>query len=81
MNSTATDRKIKIIPPKANMNTEKKKKVKKINVAAYCRVSTAQEDQETSYEAQVAYFTKLITENPVGIWQGYMPMMVSLEQI
>lgn len=54
MNSTATDRKIKIIPPKANMNTEKKKKVKKINVAAYCRVSTAQEDQETSYEAQVA---------------------------
>lgn len=29
MNSTATDRKIKIIPPKANMNTEKKKKVKK----------------------------------------------------
>lgn len=67
MNSTATDRKIKIIPPKANMNTEKKKKVKKINVAAYCRVSTAQEDQETSYEAQVAYFTKLITENPS--WQ------------
>ena len=64
MNSTATDRKIKIIPPKANMNTEKKKKVKKINVAAYCRVSTAQEDQETSYEAQVEYFTKLITENP-----------------
>ena len=44
MNSTATDRKIKIIPPKANMNTEKKKKVKKITVAAYCRVSTAQED-------------------------------------
>lgn len=64
MNSTATDRKIKIILPKANMNTEKKKKVKKIKVAAYCRVSTAQEDQETSYEAQVAYFTKLITENP-----------------
>lgn len=30
MNSTATDRKIKIIPPKANMNTEKKKKVKKL---------------------------------------------------
>ena len=67
MNSTATDRKIKIIPPKANINTEKKKKVKKINVAAYCRVSTAQEDQETSYEAQVAYFTKLITEN--SSWQ------------
>ena len=67
MNSTVTDRKIKIIPPKVNMNIEKKKKVKKINVAAYCRVSTAQEDQETSYEAQVAYFTKLITENPS--WQ------------
>ena len=54
MNSTATDRKIKIIPPKANMNTEKKKQAKKINVAASCRISNAQEDQEPSYAAQVA---------------------------
>ena len=33
-------------------------------MAAYCRVSTSQEEQENSYESQVAYYTKLITETP-----------------
>ena len=65
--SITYERKIQVIPPKININTTKKQEVKRIRVAAYCRVSTAQEDQETSYEAQVAYFTKLITENPS--WQ------------
>ncbi len=59
-----SERKITVIPPKINLNTEKKREVKRLNVAAYCRVSTAQEEQETSYEAQVSYYTKLITENP-----------------
>lgn len=62
--SITSGRKVKLIPAKVDINKAKKQEVKKINVAAYCRVSTAQEDQETSYEAQVAYFTKLITENP-----------------
>ena len=65
--SITYERKVQVIPPKININTTKKQEVKRIRVAAYCRVSTAQEDQETSYEAQVAYFTKLITENPS--WQ------------
>ena len=65
--SITYERKVQVIPPKININTSKKQEVKRIHVAAYCRVSTAQEDQETSYEAQVAYFTKLITENPS--WQ------------
>ena len=65
--SITYERKVQVIPPKININTTKKQEVKRIHVAAYCRVSTAQEDQETSYEAQVAYFTKLITENPS--WQ------------
>ncbi|SHL33577.1 recombinase family protein [Anaerotignum lactatifermentans] len=65
--SITYERKIQVIPPKINIHTAKKQEVKRIHVAAYCRVSTAQEDQETSYEAQVAYFTKLITENPS--WQ------------
>ena len=59
-----SERKITVIPPKINLNTEKKREVKRLNVAAYCRVSTAQEEQETSYVAQVSYYTKLITENP-----------------
>lgn len=33
-------------------------------VAAYCRVSTDQEEQLTSYEAQCAYYTEKIMTNP-----------------
>ena len=36
-------------------------------VAAYCRVSTDSEEQETSYEAQCTYYTKLI--NGKADWQ------------
>lgn len=35
----------------------------KLRVAAYARVSTDHEEQESSYEAQVAHFTKLINEH------------------
>ena len=37
---------------------------KKLRVAAYCRVSTDDEEQLTSYEAQKSYYTEKITENP-----------------
>ena len=44
----------------------------KKRVAAYCRVSTDHEDQETSFEAQQKHFKSLISENPawelVGIY-------------
>lgn len=36
----------------------------KETVAAYCRVSTNSEDQLNSYNTQIAYYTKLISENP-----------------
>ena len=36
----------------------------RLNVAAYCRVSTDEEDQLNSYEAQVAYYTDYINKNP-----------------
>ncbi len=35
-----------------------------MKVAAYCRVSTELEQQESSYEAQVEYYTNKIEENP-----------------
>ena len=38
--------------------------MKKKRVAAYCRVSTAMEEQEGSYETQVSYYRNLITSNP-----------------
>ena len=40
-----------------------KTETKKIRVAAYCRVSTDQEDQLHSFEAQVNYYTKYITDH------------------
>lgn len=35
----------------------------KLRVAAYCRVSTNHEEQESSLETQVSYYGKLISEN------------------
>ena len=35
----------------------------RLRVCAYCRVSTDNEDQETSYEAQVAHYTDYITKH------------------
>ena len=38
--------------------------IRKLRVAAYARVSTDQDEQESSYEAQVDYYTKYINSNP-----------------
>ena len=35
-----------------------------IRVAAYCRVSTGDESQQTSYTTQKAFYTSLITSKP-----------------
>lgn len=37
---------------------------KRLRVAAYCRVSTAKEEQESSYEIQVAFFKEMIAYHP-----------------
>ena len=39
-------------------------RVKKKRVAAYARVSTEQEEQQNSYEAQIGFYTSLIMSNP-----------------
>lgn len=36
----------------------------KLRVAAYCRISTDSDEQATSYEAQVEYYTEYIQKNP-----------------
>lgn len=38
--------------------------VTKLRVAAYCRVSTDSDEQETSYDAQVSHYTEYIQQNP-----------------
>ena len=45
---------VKIIPA-AVKPIEKTNKYKQLRVAAYCRVSTEQEEQQNSYNVQIAY--------------------------
>ncbi len=53
-----------MIPAKAQYDRDVKLTEKKLRVAAYCRVSTELEQQESSYEAQVEYYMEKIEENP-----------------
>lgn len=43
---------------------------RKLRIAAYARVSTDHEEQQTSYEAQVDYYTRYITGNPEWEFAG-----------
>ena len=56
---------VTVIPPKRTIGTQKKTEVvQKTRVAAYCRVSTEFEEQESSYEMQVGHYTDYIRSNP-----------------
>lgn len=56
---------ITVIPAKRTVGTQKRvAKVQKIRVAAYCRVSTEFEEQESSYDVQVEHYTTYIQSNP-----------------
>ena len=54
---------VKIIPATVGVMAETEEPPKK-RVAAYCRVSTDQEAQETSLEEQMAHFNTVIAEHP-----------------
>ena len=55
------DMRIVVIPPKSR--EEIRQAERRLRVAAYCRVSTDQEEQESSYEAQISYYTEKIGKN------------------
>lgn len=48
------EKKIKVIPPTAELDN-----AKRLKVAAYCRVSNDREDLSLSLKLQAAHFTKL----------------------
>ena len=50
---------VTIIPAKIQ-TAENRDKYHQLRVAAYCRVSTEQEEQQNSYQVQIAYYTDLI---------------------
>ena len=60
------DREIIKIPANRTLADLRRKK-RKLRVAAYCRVSTEEEEQQSSFEIQVAYYTNLITNH--GGWE------------
>lgn len=67
-NSANTKPKITVIPAKTRQERLNPNAVvygvkPKLRVAAYARVSTEHEEQESSYEAQVEHFTKLIANH------------------
>lgn len=55
---------VNIIPAKPKETQTKDGSGKPLRVAAYCRVSTDDEEQLTSYENQIQYYTELINANP-----------------
>ena len=61
---------VKII--KANTPTElsSKRKIERLRVAAYCRVSTDDEDQTKSYQSMIKYYTDLIHNNKQWVFAG-----------
>lgn len=62
--ATAKKKNISVIPSQPEYDRSIKPQFKTLRVAAYCRVSTTLEQQETSYEAQVSYYTEKIKSNP-----------------
>jgi DNA invertase Pin-like site-specific DNA recombinase len=59
-----------IVIPANPLAAQSKAITRQLRVAAYCRVSTDQEEQLTSYEAQKAYYTEKIMTNPEWTMAG-----------
>ena len=61
-------RRVTIIPARPQVMQEELKR--QLRVAAYCRVSTEEEEQQSSYEAQCSYYTDKIMTNPEWTMAG-----------
>lgn len=61
--TTPTPKLVTMIPADPQM-AERDLRKKHLRVAPYCRVSTDKEEQLSSYEAQIEYYTEKIDANP-----------------
>ncbi len=72
MNKIITAPNITVIPAKKTLSAFTPSSNTLVRVAAYCRVSTNEDEQLNSYATQVSYYTDLIQNNPkwelVGIF-------------
>lgn len=55
---------VHIIPAQVNIQDKIKSAYRQIRVAAYCRVSTKEEEQLNSYDVQTKYYTEKINSEP-----------------
>lgn len=69
---------VTVIPAKVQ-TTENRDKYHQLRVAAYCRVSTEQEEQQNSYQVQIAYYTDLINRKKEWTLAGVLPTKGSAE--
>ena len=64
MEQAVLERKVHVIPATRPAPASAPRRGRRQRVAAYCRVSTDSEEQLNSYDAQKAYYTQKIGENP-----------------
>lgn len=69
---------VTVIPAKVQ-TTENRDKYHQLRVAAYCRVSTEQEEQQNSYQVQIAYYTDLINRKKEWTLAEFLPTKGSAE--
>ena len=62
--AAAAKKNVSIIPSRKEHDKAVHPAQEKQRVAAYCRVSTLLEQQESSFEAQKSYYTEMILSNP-----------------
>ena len=60
---------VTVIPAKSQ-TANNRSQYKQLRVAAYCRVSTEQEEQQNSYQVQIAYYTDLINSKKEWMLAG-----------
>lgn len=68
--TTTPQKVVRKIPAKIDIAEEIKQAHRQLRVAAYCRVSTAQEEQLNSYDVQVRYYTEKIRSEPKWAFVG-----------
>lgn len=60
----AVSKSVTVIPARKHVRKSEDEENPKLRVAAYCRVSTDSDEQETSYETQISHYTSYINSHP-----------------
>ncbi len=75
---------VRIIPAKPKAELVREQQKGRLRVAAYCRVSTDDEEQLTSYQNQIEYYTEKINANPdwemAGVYAD-APVIIGLKTL